>query len=182
MLLDRLIRLMARRFGHFSPGDECSSMVPARALMGSHSMRSQQFGKTGLVFTSNLTGLYCTPKMSTREQSIRARVHAKVLSRSLSLSLFLSLSLVLSLSLSHPLSLSLSLSLSLARCLTRVDCQSTVDPSSLPGLPSRSVRVKLGSSFDTFRRRWTIYLYWKSRFQTNNGEPRLSGTELRVDG
>ena len=73
------------------------------------------------------------------------------------------------------------ISIYIYRCLTRVDCQTIVDPSLLPGVPSSSVRVKLGSSFDTFRRRWTICLYRKPCYETNNEEPRFSRTELEVD-
>ena len=47
-----------------------------------------------------------------------------------------------------------------------------------------NVRVKLGSSLDTFRRRSTVNLYWTSCFQTNDDEPRSSRTGLdlvRID-
>ena len=34
------------------------------------------------------------------------------------------------------------------------------------------------SSSNTFRRRWTLNLYWRSCFKTNDDEPRFSQTEL----
>ena len=34
------------------------------------------------------------------------------------------------------------------------------------------------SSLKTFRRRWTVNLYWRSCFKTNNDETGFSGTEL----
>ena len=37
------------------------------------------------------------------------------------------------------------------------------------------------ASLKTLRRRWTVNLYWRSCFKTNNDETRFSGTELGVD-
>ena len=34
------------------------------------------------------------------------------------------------------------------------------------------------SPLKTFRRRWTVNLYWRSSFKTNNDDTRFSGTEL----
>jgi len=47
-----------------------------------------------------------------------------------------------------------------------------------PSPISSYVRVKLGSSLYTFRRRWAVDLYWRSFFKTDDDEPRFSWTEL----
>jgi hypothetical protein len=44
--------------------------------------------------------------------------------------------------------------------------------------PPSSLRVKLGSLLNTFRRSWTINLYWRSFFKTNNDGPRFGRKEL----
>ena len=46
---------------------------------------------------------------------------------------------------------------------------------------SSSVRVKLVSSFNIFRRRWTVHLYWRSCFEVNNHETTFIRTELGVE-
>ena len=50
----------------------------------------------------------------------------------------------------------------------------------MAGLNSSSVRVKLGPSLNTVRHGWMVHLYWRSRVETNDEQPRFSRTELEI--
>ena len=63
-----------------------------------------------------------------------------------------------------------------ARCGAGAGC-SAIKYQSLRGL-SGSIRVKLGTSQNTFRRRWTLNLYWMSCSKTYNDVPRSARIEL----